>query len=275
MGRRGVVSMQDERHRGMVGRPVGKPAVVTDFAAEVVARLVAGEPMLRGTGPGGLHAPLLARLMQVVRAGDPAPVYALRPEMRRARVSAAMLADHYIPAVARRLGQDWVDDCASFADVSIGTARLQAILRDIGSGWSADDDGARDGPAVLLLVPEGEQHTLGAMVVIGQLRRAGVSVCLRTAADTAGLRDLFAQRGFDAALISLACVERVALAAKLVKTLKDLSRNTLPVAAGGAVLLQDRDALTCLGADIVTNDLETALRSLGLTSSVTGAANRA
>ncbi|NUB43583.1 hypothetical protein GEU84_004235 [Fertoebacter nigrum] len=267
--------MQDERHRGMVGRPVGKPAVVTDFAAEVVARLVAGESTLRGTGPGGLHAPLLARLLEVARGAHAAPVEALRPEMRRARVSVATLADHYIPAAARCLGQDWTDDKASFAEVSIGTARLQAILRDIGSGWSADEDGARDGPTVLLLVPEHEQHTLGAMVVMGRLRRAGVSVCLRTGADFASLRDLFAQRGFDAALISLPCAERVALGTKLVKTLKELTRNALPVAAGGAVLLQDEDALTCLGADIVTNDLETALRSLGLASSVTGAAHRA
>jgi len=255
----------------MVGRAVGAPVAVSHLAAAIMARIVR-----RDINAGALSEPLLRRLQEVAAATgrDQDPVEALRLDMRRARVNAATLTDHYIPEAARRLGCDWAGDRVSFAEVSIRTARLQAILRNIGSGWSADDDGARDGPAVLMLVPEGDQHTLGAMIATARLRRMGVSVCLRPGIGRAALRDLLVQRGFDAAMISVACTQRLELCADLVKTLKDVSGGGLAVAVGGAVLLKDKDAVPCIGADIMTNDLNAALHALGLTGSAARAVSR-
>jgi methylmalonyl-CoA mutase cobalamin-binding subunit len=111
-----------------------------------------------------------------------------------------------------------------------------------------------DSATVLLVLPKGEQHSLGAMVLAGQLRRQGISVQLQIGADPTGLRALAAERRFDCAMLSVACEERLVLCAKLVKSLKDGSGGRLWVAVGGAVLDRSLDIQRLTGADVVTND---------------------
>ena len=166
--------MQQEVPLGTMPRPDAGAGGVTQFAAEVVARLIQRDM----AEEAGLREPLVERFIAAVCSTDPEAFEILKPELRRARVSATAVADLYIPEVARRLGAAWEADCLSFAAVTMGVARLQAILREIGACWSADRGGVVDGPMVLLVLPQGEQHTLGAMVLAGRLRRMGISVAM-------------------------------------------------------------------------------------------------
>lgn len=256
--------MHDGLQRDRVGLAGDGPVAVSRFAAEIVARLSARD----GATNAPIREDLVRRLLEAVRSTGRAPFESLKPELRRARVSRVALAELYIPEVARRLGQGWHEDTCTFAEVTIGTARLQAILRDIATSWSADENGLRDGPTVLVLLPAGEQHTLGAMVAVAKLRRLGISVCLRIGTGPAELRELFQRRGFDAILISIAHAEMLEVCRNLVKTLKDMTGNTVPVAVGGALFLDGTEAASLLGADIVTNDIETALQACGLGGSL-------
>lgn len=233
---------------------------VTQFAAEVVARLVQRDVAV----DRNLRETLIDRFAAAVASNDPAMLELFKPELKRARVSAVALADYYIPEVARRLGRDWERDCLSFADVTMGTARLQAILREIGAGWSADREGASNGPTLLLVLPGGEQHTLGAMVLAGQLRRMGISVSLKIAPSPGELAHYVAERAFDGALVSVACNDRLETCCKLVKTLKESSKGALRVAVGGAILDAGEDVMRSTGADLVTNDILRALTMMGL-----------
>ncbi|WP_444665901.1 cobalamin B12-binding domain-containing protein [Cereibacter changlensis] len=267
--------MHDGQHRAMTDRAGAAPSALTHFAAEVVSRLVTRDV----AAPPVLREALVLQLMAAVRSLDPRPLALLKAELRRARIGPAALADLYIPEVARRLGQGWHEDSASFAEVSIGAARLQAILRGLAEGWTADDGGARDGPTALVLMPPGEQHTLGAMLATARLRRAGVSVCLRIGPEVSELRALFARRGFDAVLLSVATTDKLEVCGKLVKTVKDFSGNRVPVAVGGAALVGNGEASPWLGADlgadIVTSDLDVALQACGLTAGPIRARQRA
>lgn len=253
--------MQDSLSRGFSQPDARASGGVSQFAAEVVARLVARETAETSI----LHESLVDEFVTAVCNPGPAAFEALKPELRRSRITAAALADVYIPAVARKLGRAWEDDSMSFAEVTIGASRLQAILREIGNGWAADS-----GPSagalgtMLLIVPVGEQHTLGAMVLSGQLRRRGVSVCLRIGPDEGDLRGLLHSRRFDGAMISVACVEQVGNCRKLVHTLKRIAGNALFVAVGGALMERDLEIASWPEADIVTNDLDQALATLGL-----------
>lgn len=252
--------MQHDVQQVSVRRADGSVGGVSHFAAEVVARLVARD----GVADRELKESLLVRFMAAVAGSEPSAFEELKPELKRARVSPAMLADVYIPEVARRLGEAWEADCVSFAQVTMGTARLQAILREIGGAWSADAVGESSGPTLLFILPSGEQHTLGAMVLAGRLRRGGLSVCLRIAPNSADLARLVSSRRFDAALISVACQDRLAVCQELVTTLKRASEGGLPVVIGGAVLEFGGDGLETSGADIVTNDIDHALRVFGI-----------
>lgn len=252
--------MQHEMQLGSADRAENPMGGVSKFAAEVVARLVQresdAEPLARDS--------LVQRLMAAVSSFDPESFEDLKPELRRARVSGPQLADIYVPEVARRLGRAWEEDCMSFAQVTMGVARLQAILREIGSGWSADREGRVDGPVVLLVLPSGEQHTLGAMVLAGRLRREGISVSMKIAPTTAELALYVAERTFDGALVSTACNDRLETCRKLVKTLKESSRGVLKVAIGGAILHGCEDVVGLTGADMATNDIGLALSMIGL-----------
>lgn len=250
--------MQDGMLRAADRNAATAAGGVSQFAVEVVARLVSRD----GAAVPGLRDSLVCRIMDAVRSSDPAAVEALKPELKRARISAATLADIYIPEVARRLGQGWEDDNISFAEVTMGVARLQAILREIGATWVADDSATESTATVLMVLPSGEQHTLGALCVAGWLRRRGVSVCLRIAPSMSDLADLLTSRNFDGAMISIACDDKVEACARLVKALKEFSKNDLRVAVGGAIASFAEGALRDTGADIVTNDLAAAVLAL-------------
>lgn len=252
--------MQHGMHMRSSHRAGGSIAGVSDFAVEVVARLVARET----GGETAVREQLVLRLMDAVICADAASFEALKPELKRTRISGPALADLYIPEVARRLGAGWDDDSITFAEVTIGVARLQAILREIGNSWKADGAGAVDGPLILLIFPAGEQHTLGGMVLAGRLRRMGISVCIKMAPTHSEVVTLVSARSFDAAFISIACKEKITSCGKLVKTLKEASRGTLGVAVGGAILGVDADLLSSIAADAVTNDVEVALCAMGV-----------
>jgi methylmalonyl-CoA mutase cobalamin-binding subunit len=255
--------MYHEAHRGSAqeaASAAGPLCGVTKFAVQVVAKLVARD----GADEAGLREILLQRLFDAVTTANLNALDDIKPEFKRARISASAMADHYIPEVARRLGTAWEEDRLSFAGVTMGVARLQAILRELGAAWSADALGQTDGPTVLVLLPQGEQHTLGTMVLAGRLRRMGVSVSLQIAPDVSQLSNFVADRSFDGAMISVTCKSRLETCRKLIKALKDATKGRLMVAIGGAILDDAEDVLRLTGADVVTNDISHALGALGI-----------
>ena len=241
---------------------------VSDLAAKIVAQLAARDqqpaPVLVET--------IVQRLTEAVSADQPSMIEALKPELKRARISPAMLADIYIPEAARRLGKFWEDDTLTFADVTIGTVRLQSILRDISADWAADaSKTSQASGSVLLLLPEKEHHTLGPLVLTGQLRRRGVSVSLQLATESREWRSLLSKRHFDGVMISVGWEGKIAACAELIDAIKRLTKGKMPVAVGGAVLTRSDAILGCEGADVVTNDLDKVLSIFGLSACVSRA----
>lgn len=242
------------------GRASRATVGVSRFAEAVVARLVAKDPVSAST----FREAFLDRLIDVIQGSDGGNLDALKGDMRRLRISPAMLADLYIPEAALRLGVAWEEDCMSFTEVTVGTARLQSILREVSSGWAADETNGTSTASVLLLLPNAEQHTLGPMVLMSKLRRLGVSVCLRLATNDIGLKQLLRERRFDGVMISLGCEDRLEAGRNLVKTLRDIAGRPLPIVVGGAVLSRRADVMEVTMADAVTNDVEEALKAFGL-----------
>lgn len=246
------------------GQGLRDEAGVTLLAAKAIVRLAARD----GKADRGLNEAVLERLTAAMLDSDPKAFDAVRPELRRMKISNIELADSYFPHIARKLGADWADDTMSFANVSLGVARMQSILRQIGADRIEDDGREAMTGRILLILPEGEQHSFGAMVLMGQMRRRGLSISLRIAPRAAELRLLLRQERFDGAMISVACREKLEICRSMVRTLKDTSRGSLRVAVGGSVFMTDADVPGVSGADIVTNDLEAALVAFGLVLAV-------
>ncbi len=255
--------MRDSQYDGRTGHDGDG---VSFLAKTVMARLAAREPRAaRHARSGrGLVESIVAMLTDAMINPDPAAFDAMVPLLKKAHVSAVELSDCYFPEIARRLGCDWAEDRRSFAAVSIGVARMQSVLRDIGTDWASEDGDRPRLGKVLVILPEGEQHSFGAVVLTGQLRRRGVSVRLQLGPSQAELRTVLREHRFDGALVSVGCLDKLDLGRRLIKTVKDATGGKLRVIVGGAVLFNDLDACAATGADAATNDLSEALADLGL-----------
>lgn len=230
------------------------------FALEVIRRMAAR----RQAGVGELRTALLNRMVEIATSPEGGSATQIIAELRKARVTDDEILDFYIPESARAFGQAWLDDRMSFAQVTIGTGCLQEMLSTLQSGWTADLTDPFCDSSVLVIVPPGEQHTLGSLVLASALRRQGISVCLQIAPGLSDLSRLLDERRFDAMMISLGSSERVEVSAKLVKTLRQLTKGQLRMAIGGSVIETCRQTLEDTGADLVTNDLSAVIAEFGL-----------
>ena len=171
------------------------------------------------------------------------------------------IADRYVPAAARKLGEEWSDDDLSFSTVSMGTSRLQALLRKLGPDWSADtapNPLVADSAALVIVTAE-SHHTLGSMVLAGQLRRAGLSVRLSVGAKTDSIVSMIQNGEFEAVMISASIVESIGDVKEVVSAIRSTVVPAPPIVIGGTILDQISDIQTLTGADLTTNDVREAL----------------
>lgn len=205
---------------------------------------------------------LLARIEAAVLDGDPNRRITVLAEIRKASIPDAWIAEVLIPKVARRLGEDWCEDNRSFAEVTIGSARLQAMVRDLGppDGRDAPDEA----PLLAVVVPENQFHTLGALTLTGQLRRLGFAVKLFLGADEAEVVDALSAETFDAVFVSASEGERTASLSKLVATIRRAAGRATPVIVGGSAVTRGVADTARIGADCYTSDVFEALSVCGL-----------
>ena len=170
------------------------------------------------------------------------------------------ITDLYIPYVARNLGEMWVEDAVHFTDVTVAAARLQGILREVSSSWSGQTNPAFIAPTVLLIVPEGESHTLGAFVATGQLRRAGASVqlCIGEAPETA--MGMVEENDYDMIMISSGHSAGIEPLRRLIQNIRYSLHSNAPIVVGGPVVALEEDLMSLTRADMVTDRPTEALR---------------
>ena len=181
-------------------------------------------------------------------------------------VSPERICEVHVPAVARRMGDDWCTDDLSFSEVTIGSARLQYLVREIGGG-AADELRRTSGEAevILLLVAPEADHTLGALVLASQLRRRGFSVRLSLGdTDEAVLESMTATR-FDAVFFTACVADSLPFLERVLGKIKGTIATPPPFVLGGAVLENEGRAVAIAGIDMVTSDVDEALAFCGLT----------
>jgi methanogenic corrinoid protein MtbC1 len=85
-----------------------------------------------------------------------------------------------LTSAARRLGALWVDDRATFVDVTLAVTRFQNITHRLGPHFTSTAEPGSRGRALVGAVP-GEQHTFGLSMVAEFLKRDGWDVELADA----------------------------------------------------------------------------------------------
>lgn len=187
--------------------------------------------------------------------------------LRRHGLSNPVIVDDVIPAVARILGKRWADDEVSFADVTIGTERLQKTVRRLATWGGAD--GPNVGRAVsqniLLIVPQPEQHTLGAIVLTDQFRRLGYDVELEVHPSPQRIIHLMQGRFYAMVGVTVAGHKTITWIKDLIGSIRaNVQHAATPIVLGGVATGQDLDVLRRTKADFVANDARAALHVCGL-----------
>ena len=226
-------------------------------ASEVVARVAAAR---------SAADPICERLMQLLVAAaagaDRIRCGEVHAAARGAGVSDEQFVDLYLPEAARRMGADWLADRMSFARVSIGMAQLQSLLRDIPAAHGLPETATGgDPPAVLMVVPRGEQHVFGARIAAGKLRRGGACVVSLLGPRTGEVAAALARRPVDALMLSAGGAGGLEFCCELIHAIRSDICTHLPIVVGGAAMTWKEEIESYTGADIVSSDPEAALRA--------------
>ena len=212
--------------------------------------------------------------------------HAVLGRMRRDGIPVDDLIDLVLPEVARFMGRRWAEDDISFADVTIGAARLQESVRLLatgtgrGEGRRMADDAARPKvrrPAkrVLLVVPRPEHHTLGVFVVADQLHRRGYETDIAVDMHPRQVAEMVLNRRYCMVGITASGRRALASARELVETIRASVRRVTPIVLGGSIVAGGSNLKAQTGVDHVVRDVESALRLCGLEGSITELARTA
>lgn len=196
--------------------------------------------------------------------------HAVISHMLASGISTSELHRTYIPAAARHLGELWVQDKASFVEVTVGAGRLQALFRErreeIGDRWT--ERLIPLGHSVLMVVPEFEQHSLGAFVAADQMRRYGLWVHLGVGLEKAEIAELLEARHFSMLGMSVATWNSVVNTTEIVDYLRSNVKDLPPIVIGGRAATESetgRDkAIGRTGADFAVRLAREAVERCGL-----------
>lgn len=175
-------------------------------------------------------------------------------------LTASDLIDTCIPEVTRRAEQIWVDDEASFVDVTLARARLYSLCKALSDEWKPRPR-RRCKLTVLVATVPGEQHMIGSVVMTSGLRRRGCSVQLLTGFTQSELIRRLRRGQFDAALISCAGTQTLGSAARLVAGIRAEFDDPPRLVVGGAIENKNPTPEET-EAELAISDIEVALSGL-------------
>lgn len=165
-----------------------------------------------------------------------------------------------LTSAARHLGALWVDDRATFVDVTLAVTRFQGITHRLGPHFSSTAEPGSRGRALVGTVP-GEQHTFGLSMVAEFLKRDGWDVVLADASrDTAAFVAPLSNEWFDVVAISAAHDRMEKGLGKLLAGVRRRGRNHKVKAIIGGRLVHEREGMVeRVGADGWAPDAKAAV----------------
>lgn len=213
------------------------------------------------------NSPQLDAICDAFVAADDAERHEAISTLQSNGLSHQDIIEHIIPTTARLLGDRWFANDLSFADVTIGAARLQETIRALNA------KGARNqsvgGDSILLVVPRNEHHTLGIFVAAHKFRTLGIDVQLAVGLHPLQVSQMVKKNRFPAVGITSSGRKSLGAARELVDAVRKSVPKITPIVIGGGVTNLQLDIKQITGADHVSSDPEVVIDLCGLKTSYT------
>lgn len=220
------------------------------LAGRAAGRASAAEPVAAAPGPEDVVA-----LVGLVIGADAAAPLAYVEELRLRGVTLERLYLDLFAVTAQRLGQLWTEDLCSFADVTVGLARLQGLVREYSPAFMPSVEAHDPRRSALLIPVPGEQHTFGLVMVAEFFLRAGWEVRSEPMMSNEDVRSAVRNRWFAIAGISIGNNDRLDGLAALIRLVRRESCNRgIGVMVGGRVFAEQPDLAGLVGADATATD---------------------
>ncbi len=169
----------------------------------------------------------------------------------------------YLSAAARMLGEWWIEDRASFVEVTIGTGRMFAIMRGMRHLFAGERPSRRK-MAIFASVP-GEDHTLGVRMAADIFRKEGWEIALKIGLDHDDLVAEIERLPNRIVGLSIAGRHSVDALSRLVVALHICSPGTRLLVSGQNI--EDiRPLLSLMGLDGVAGDINEAKEQMAALS---------
>ncbi len=185
-----------------------------------------------------------------------------RQEMDVLRDAPAVVFDKFVRTVLGRVGEMWTQDNAGFYEVTLASARLQAVIREKIMQARSAPKTAPASRRILLAKVSGEEHTLGLMVVTACFQEAGweVSGGAELACGTQMFKTL-SEAPFSILGLSVSVSVDEAKLAKIIRKAKSVSANrNLGICLGGPAVMADNRRFDQLDVDFIALDALSAVR---------------
>ncbi len=221
--------------------------------AEVIPRLVLARraaPVEAASGGFDIGPDDVTAFALTILERDAAEAMSRIEALRERGASLEAIFLQLLAPAARTLGALWNEDLCDFTQVTVGSWRLQQLLRELSPSFT--DPGYIPDPArrILLAPAPGEQHTFGLFMVAEFFRRAGWEVRAGPLESTAEMLDLVRHESFAVVGISAGGEARLDGLAAVIRSLRKASRNrAVGILVGGPSFVEQPELAALLGAD--------------------------
>ncbi|MEL6466468.1 MAG: cobalamin B12-binding domain-containing protein [Pseudomonadota bacterium] len=235
--------------------PAGRTREHESLASEVISILKNRQVV----GPSGARQIVVDYLVRVATARVHYDAALVLEEIGAYRLTNDALIDLYIPQAAQHLGALWMTSDLDFASVTVGALRLQALLGEASHGLTREHVAQSHVLHALVVVPEAEQHFLGASVVAAQLRRLGCDVSLSINETPSQVVGRVECDRLDMVLFSCARAAGLETTLRTVKKIRQVGGLLPVIAVGGAYSGVTDTIREEAGVDLVTNTAKDVL----------------
>lgn len=204
--------------------------------------------------------PDVERFIKILLSYDEQAAQVFASEILDRGISAEHLYERLFAGAARRLGDMWLTDDCSFYDVTLGTGRIQRLIREFSHQFLADNVYPGSTGRLLLCSAADEQHSLGLAVLAEFFVRDGWDVHVGPGIGSEALLDRVRETDYHLIGFSVAVTSRIAKLQQDIRRVRQVSRNSdIRVMVGGSLITEDPSLAERIGADGFANDAASAI----------------
>jgi methanogenic corrinoid protein MtbC1 len=130
-----------------------------------------------------------------------------------------------IPMIARRLGKQWEDDTLSFAEVSIGTNKLERVIHKLDYLFQVTQLEKRSNRSILISNFPESQHSLGTLILSNYFIHSGWRVYRPENNSLKSISRELESNSHDVIAISISCNEQLEQLPNTISFLRGKSQN--------------------------------------------------